>query len=83
MTAKVCGQPNSLQIRSYVSQSGIRVPASSSRYSRIVMPKRHAAGLLFPRFAESPSVRSERRLATTGTTDQPVREGVVLFVLAR
>ena len=33
--------------------------------------------------AGSPSVRSERRPATIGTTYQPVREGVVLFVVPR
>jgi hypothetical protein len=38
----VCGQPNSLQIRSHVSKVGDRVPTSISRYSRRLTPRRYA-----------------------------------------
>jgi hypothetical protein len=38
----VCGHPYSLQIRSRVSKSGERVPASNSRYSRGLTPIRQA-----------------------------------------
>jgi hypothetical protein len=39
----VCGQRNSLQMRSHVSRVGERAPASSVRYSRTVTPSRPAA----------------------------------------
>ena len=37
------GHPYAVAIRSYVSQLGHRSPASSSRYSRTLTPRRHAA----------------------------------------
>jgi hypothetical protein len=43
--ANVCGHPNVLQIQSHVSKLGDRVPASSSRYSRMLTPSSHAARL--------------------------------------
>ena len=40
---KVCGHPTVLQIRSQVSKVGDRWPASISRYSLTLTPRRHAA----------------------------------------
>jgi hypothetical protein len=57
----VCGHPYSLQIRSNVSKVGDRVPASISRYSRTLTPKRHAAW-----HSRTPSVR-DRVGASRGT----------------
>lgn len=39
----VCGHAYNLQIRFHVSHEGPRSPSSISRYSRTLMPSRHAA----------------------------------------
>ena len=43
LPTNVCGQPYSVQIRSHVTESGHRSPASSCRYSRTLTPRRSLA----------------------------------------